>query len=263
MVENTKIEWAHHTFNPVVGCTKVSVGALGACVHCYAESWAKRAGRDVWGDRPRQRTTVANWAQPHKWNLAAAAAGVRYRVFCASLADVFDNAWDPQWRTDLFRLIWQTPNLDWLLLTKRIGNARAMLNAAIEGLGTGMIDWDDLPFPNVWLGATIANQEEAERDIPKLLNAPARLRFLSMEPLLEAVDLTTIQHFKALGWVICGGESGPQARPLNVQWAESLREQCGAAGVPFFFKQGSHANWPNFKDFELFPESLKVREFPL
>ena len=155
-------------------------------------------------------------------------------MFCASLADVFDNAVDPTWREDLFSLIEATPNLDWLLLTKRIGNVWNMLPVPF--------DFDRL-YPNVWIGATIVNQAEADRDIPKLLEVPARVRFLSMEPLLGPVDLGAacrragLHLGEALDWVIVGGESGPGARPMHPAWATSLRDQCQNAGVPFLFKQ--------------------------
>ena len=248
MTENSKIEWTDHTFNPWEGCLKVSPG----CDHCYAETRNARFGGGQavnWGPgAPRRRTSPATWAMPHRWNAQADAFmtqhGRRQRVFCASLADVFDNAVDPQWRADLFALIRDTPNLDWLLLTKRIGNVPAMV-AIIPG-------W--LP-DNVWLGATITNQSEADRDIPKLLAVPARVRFLSMEPLLGPVDLERPRPGRDLDqgggskicqpwliqsgihWVIVGGESGPGARPMSIQWARELRDQCVNAGVPFLFKQ--------------------------
>lgn len=243
MAENSKIEWTHHTFNPWVGCTKVSP----ACDHCYAEGWAKRSGMVQWGPHAeRRRTSESNWRQPIKWNAEAERLGIRYRVFCSSLADVFDNAVPQEWRDDLFTLIEQTPNLDWLLLTKRIGNVGNMLPVPF--------DFARL-YPNVWLGATICNQEEADRDIPKLMRLPATKRFLSMEPLLGAVNLSqwldiiqyedsapwmrrNIGHLHdMLDWVIVGGESGPGARPMHPEWARSLRDQCAAAGVPFLFKQ--------------------------
>ncbi|MDO9235969.1 MAG: phage Gp37/Gp68 family protein [Aquabacterium sp.] len=177
MSANTKIEWADHTLNPWIGCTPISPG----CINCYAAAWAKRYGRDF-----SERTRTKTWAAPLKWNAQHEAFhalhGRRQRVFCASLADVFDNEVDPQWRDDLWQLIWDTPNLDWLLLTKRIGNVGSML--PVEW-GNGMIDY----WPNVWIGATIVNQEEADRDIPKLLAVPAAKRFLSMEPLLGPVDI--------------------------------------------------------------------------
>lgn len=280
MTQNTKIEWADHTFNPWWGCTKISP----ACDHCYAASLDKRTGGDHWGtNQPRKRTSAKNWLEPVKWNKQAGyffdKYGRRQRVFCASMADVFDNAVDPQWREDLFMLIAMTPNLDWLLLTKRIGNAAQMMDAA-----KGKAERDQIHdvqiskwklWQNVWLGATICNQEEADRDIPKLLTLPAAKRFLSIEPMLGPVDLTVYhnwlgrskggmwcpdcpergvgidpaEHHDCLGevenaapytgidWVICGGESGPGARPMHPNWAQSLRDQCDRAQIPFLFKQ--------------------------
>lgn len=251
MAENTKIEWATHTFNPWIGCTKVSP----ACDHCYAESWAKRSGMVKWGaSEPRRRTSDANWRQPLKWNAEAERTGTRSRVFCASLADVFDNAVDPAWRRDLFKLILSTPHLDWLLLTKRIGNAKQMINDvlpdSIKLLPSGHpITW---PWPHVWIGATVVNQEEADRDIPKLLAVPAAKRFLSMEPLLGPVSFDGMfsnpssssdgaNAPEELDWIIVGGESGPGARPMHPDWVRDIRDQCVSAGVAFHFKQ--HGNW--------------------
>ncbi|MCW3522077.1 phage Gp37/Gp68 family protein [Burkholderia cenocepacia] len=268
MSENSKIEWTDHTFNPWEGCQKVGPG----CDHCYAEARNARFGGGTavnWGPgAPRRRTSAANWRKPLAWEAAHAeffaTHGRRQRVFCASLADVFDNAVDPGWREDLFALIRSTPNLDWLLLTKRIGNVPAMISI-IPG-------W--LP-DNVWLGATIVNQEEADRDIPKLLAVPARMRFLSMEPLLGPVDLSAewLAHrcdgeypfpklesehrtrmIDLLDWVIVGGESGAGARPMHPDWARSLHDQCAAACVPFFMKQMT-------KKAEI-PADLLTREFP-
>lgn len=255
MAENTAIEWTDHTFNPWEGCQKVSPG----CDHCYAETRNARYGGGTapnWGPgAPRRRTSASNWRKPLAWQRDAAAFqqkhGRRQRVFCASLADVFDNMVDPAWRLDLGALIAATPDLDWLLLTKRIGNADAMLRDMFGG-----------PAPaNVWLGASIVNQQEADRDIPKLLAIRARVRFLSMEPLIASVDVSRwttdpanyLDYCDAVGgpaptgvqmidWIIVGGESGPGARPMHPDWARGIRDQCAAAGVPFLFKQwGEHA----------------------
>ncbi|MCO8402777.1 phage Gp37/Gp68 family protein (plasmid) [Burkholderia cenocepacia] len=303
MAENTRIEWCDHTFNPFFGCTKVSPG----CEHCYAEQLMdKRMHRVVWGAHgDRVRTSAANWNKPLRWNAQPfvecgrcgcrgalrrwlgvptrvgmthctqcpgcggfdCESPARPRVFCASLGDVFDNAVDPAWREDLFALIAATPSLDWLMLTKRIGNVATMLR---------QIGVENLPN-NVWLGATIVNQTEADREIPKLLALPARVHFLSMEPLLSQVDIRRwlaphcerhpgalepdgkcgvcegrdiwgvtdhelLAHEKApirqgLDWVIVGGESGSNARPMHPDWVRSLRDQCAKADVPFFFKQ--------------------------
>jgi protein gp37 len=269
MAENSAIEWTDHTFNPWIGCTKVSPG----CDHCYAErDMAGRLKVVQWGPHgARVRTKPANWAKPMTWNRRHdeffAQHGRRQRVFCASLADVFDNAVDPAWRRDLFDLVRATPNIDWLLLTKRIGIAQRLFDECHMDLpdGGSGYDWPE----NVWLGASIVNQEEAERDIPKLLQVPANVRFLSMEPLLGPVDLSTVAckpcptsggelsmdpttgayeccsrcDFTGIGdewgidWVIVGGESGPAARPMHPDWARGLRDQCAAADVPYLFKQ--------------------------
>lgn len=229
MGANSKIEWTHHTFNPVVGCTKISP----ACDHCYAESWARRTGHpELWNGR-RRRTSASNWQQPVKWDRAAKAAGERHRVFCASLADVFDNQWEPEWRDDLWRLIAETPYLDWLLLTKRPQNIEKMLPQF----------WRD-GWENVWLGTTTENQEEWDRRVPLLGAVPARVHFVSVEPMLGPIDAGNAfddppdnSPFQKIDWVICGGESGPGARPMHPDWARSLRDQCAAAGVPFHFKQ--------------------------
>jgi protein gp37 len=255
MAENSNIEWCDHTFNPWVGCTKVSPG----CDHCYAEGWAKRAGRAAgvtWGGE-RRRTSPKNWLQPLRWNTQAKLKGRRFRVFCASLADVFDNQVPPEWREDLFALIRATPQLDWLLLTKRIGNAPAMIQQAIANFDIGYTPaFAAWPWPNVWIGATVTDQAETDRDIPKLRQVHAAVRFLSIEPLLGPVDLFTEATIGAranvadvrlageawVDWVIVGGESGPGARPMHPDWARNLRDQCATAGVPFLFKQwGEHA----------------------
>ncbi len=250
MAENTAIEWTDHTFNPWEGCQKVGPG----CDHCYAETRNARyapkgvEGAPNWGPgAPRRRTSTSNWNKPLRWQREAAAFyaqhGRRQRVFCASLADVFDNAVDPAWRADLFELIKATPDLDWLLLTKRIGNVANMLPVPFDFAAH---------YPNVWLGATIVNQAEADRDIPKLLATSAAVRFLSMEPLLGPVDLSELQlglpvnawltWLDGLDWVIVGGESGPGARPMHPDWARSIRDQCAATGVAFLFKQwGDHS----------------------
>lgn len=247
MGENSKIEWTTHTFNPWIGCSKVSP----ACKNCYAEAWAKRSGLVQWGESAeRRRTSDANWRKPLLWNNQA--NGSRPRVFCASLADVFEEhpTIQPGWRADLGRLIACTDKLDWLLLTKRPENVYRMLPEF----------WVNFEEPyhmpsNVWIGTTVENQEEADRRIPELLRVPARVRFLSCEPLLGSVNLAFLADAQNLHWVICGGESGGGARPMNPDWARSLRNQCKAAAVPFFMKQMS-------KKAEI-PEDLMIREFPV
>ena len=254
MAENSGIEWTHHTFNPWIGCTKVSA----ACDYCYAEAWDNRFASKQgshWGPHaPRRRTKT--WGNPVKWNRQAREKGIRYRVFCASLADVFDNhkSIDPQWRADLWKLIEDTPHLDWLLLTKRPQNIKRFIpNRWHNGLPT-----------NVWLGTTVENQEEAERRIPHLMSVPAKVHYLSCEPLLGAVDLSDFLAWgcsapscpceteseckdNGLSWVITGGESGTNYRPANPDWFRFLRDQCASAGVPFLFKQWEGKNQKEIK----------------
>ncbi len=298
MSENSKIEWTDSTFNPWIGCTKVSP----ACDHCYAENLMDNRMHKVhWGKgQPRKRTSAKNWKLPLQWNaepyyqcMGCGRRGTeaelyqtdesicdcfrlmektRRRVFCASLADVFDNEVDPQWRVDLFHLIEQTPNLDWLLLTKRIGNAEKMIaDARLALVGSNRHFVTDV-LPNVWIGATICNQEEADRDIPKLTAINAIVRFLSIEPLLGAIDLQKPlgikrgwdkvdephwlpNHYPEVNWVIVGGESGPHARPMHPKWAQDLRDQCHAARVPFLFKQwGEYA--PSKLAYDLVTEKI-------
>ena len=258
MGDLTGIEWCDSTFNPWTGCTKVSP----ACDHCYAEaSMGTRLKRVTWGaGQERQRTSVQNWKQPVRWNSqpfvqcdscgwrgekksrhacpvcgGGACTPARRRVFCASLADVFDNEVPGQWRRDLFDLIRATPNLDWLLLTKRIGNALRMLPWAAEGAPGNMVAGSAI-YPNVWLGATIVNQEEADRDIPKLLTTPAAVRFLSMEPLLAPVDLTQIDDGAAHRdvpreeWGTVDDEDSPPGLWWNVLTGQRTIMHGGATG---------------------------------
>lgn len=220
MAENSKIEWTDHTFNPWIGCTKVSA----ACDNCYAEAWDKRFKGNRWGQNS-DRTRTKTWNQPKKWQRQAKEQGVRYRVFCASLADVFDNhkSIQPEWRSELWELIKSCPNLDFLMLTKRPQNIKKYLPS----------DWGE-GYPNVWLGATVESQKEADR-LDALVLVPAKIHFLSMEPLLSGVDLS--KHIDHLEWVIVGGENNANYRPVDPDWFRSLRDQCKAANVPFLFKQ--------------------------
>lgn len=276
-------------FNPWRGCTKVSDG----CKFCYAEkNMSVKLHGVKWGPHgTRVRLSDAGWKEPEKWNRKAERDGVRRRVFCASLADVFED-WDGAildhhgneffvcdnclhretfpattaianpdgqpclgddtqpgcWmrpltlddlRRDLFALIDRTPHLDWLLLTKRPENIWRMW-PKLDNQGNVWF------WKNVWLGTSIENQPTADLRISHLLECPAAVRFLSAEPLLEPleIDLTGID------WVIVGGESGPNARPMHIEWARSIVEQCEAAGVPCFVKQlgaDVRGNWDEFR----------------
>lgn len=232
MSDTTAISWCDATFNPWWGCAKVSP----ACDHCYAERDSKRfaAGRVLWGvDAERRTFGDAHWNEPLRWaRTLPVKLGRRPRVFCASMADVFDKNAPDGARERLWALIDATPMIDWQLLTKRIGNVFRMVPEA----------WHTAFPPNVWMGATVVNQEECDRDGPRLASVPARVRFLSFEPMLGPINVTeTFTAFRGISWVIAGGESGPQARPLHPDWVRSLRDQCAAAAVPFHFKQ--HGEW--------------------
>ena len=305
MAENSKIEWCDHTFNPWMGCTKVSA----ACANCYAErDMDKRFGKVAWGPNgTRVKTSESNWKKPLAWNRKAEESGIRPRVFCASLADVFEDwdglitcyqtgdplvvnqnghIWPSGWpsmsdgddwglreytmgdmRQQLFALIDATPNLDWLLLTKRPENVRRMIKDVNPEHTRADITVPQQFRKNVWLGVSAENQEQADTRIPELLQCRnlASVLFLSCEPLLGGVDIEPwlpggvpmeydcdrnkevigsreneceIEIWKEhVDWVIAGGESGPNARPSHPDWFRLLREQCSTAGIPFHFKQ--------------------------
>ena len=240
-MENSDIEWTDHTFNPWVGCQKVSIG----CDHCYAETMMDHRFHKVqWGPHgQRKRTSVTNWGLPFKWAREAALRGKSARVFCASLADVFDNKVDPVWRADLFDLIRMTPELDWQLLTKRPENIRKMLPS----------DWGD-GYANVWLGTTAENQKYYDHRWPILRAIPAKVHFISYEPALGPLQIEADAGGAHPDWIICGGESGAGARYMKPRWARKLRDECQRLDVSFFMKQMTGAKLP--------PKRLLVRQFP-
>lgn len=268
MAENSKIEWTTHTFNPWRGCTKVSAG----CANCYAETLSHRNPKalGVWGDNgTRVVASDAMWREPVKWNRLAGEAGERHRVFCASLADVFEDR--PElvaWRQGLFELIDTTPNLDWLLLTKRPENILQMWPKSGTGKHVGVTSEGFITRANVWIGTSVEDQAAADKRISELLKIPAAVRFLSMEPLLGPVDISypallfprgpqmccsgrecacqglpcdpppwLYPKGEGIDWVIVGGESGHGARPCEVDWIRGIVRQCKAASVPCFVKQ--------------------------
>lgn len=220
MGQNSRIEWTNHTFNPWWGCVKVSP----ACDHCYAESLAKRTGHPVWGkDAPRRFFGEKHWSEPTKWNREAAARGVRARVFCASMADVFEDRSDLEdARGRLYGLIEATPMLDWLLLTKRPHNIAKLLPS----------DWLTHPKANVWYGVTVESPDYLWR-VYQLRDVRAAVRFISYEPALADVTWPLF----GIHWLIAGGESGAGCRPPQEAWMRSARDQALAAGAAFFFKQ--------------------------
>jgi protein gp37 len=224
-MKNSAIQWTKDTFNPWWGCSKLSPG----CAHCYAEKDSKRYGfSDIWGAKAgRKFMAESTWANPLKWNRAAQATGERTRVFCASMADVFEDREDliPH-RERLFRLIDDTPSLDWLLLTKRPENIARLS--------------PKLGQPNVWLGVSAENQHYWNLRVPILMEIPAVVHFVSAEPLLAPITMNELTLYPE--WLIVGGESGPHARPMRAEWARSLRDQALVAGCAFHFKQWGGVN---------------------
>lgn len=220
MADQTAITWTDSTFNGWWGCSKVGPG----CDHCYAETFDKRTGGDHWGSRKTPRMmSDENWRKPLRWQRDAVQTGIRRRVFCGSMCDWADKNSPSMQRSRLWELIRATSMLDWQLLTKRAPNIAMCLPK----------DWGD-GYQNVWLGVTVENRKHGLPRIEHLRRVPAKLRFLSIEPLLEdlgELDLTGIH------WVIVGGESGPNARPMEAAWVENIVRQCNAAGVAVFFKQ--------------------------
>lgn len=223
MSETTGIAWTDHTFNPWWGCVRVSP----ACEACYAEAFAKRTGHHVWGPKSERRFFGdKHWAEPLKWNREAQRNRRPARVFCASMADVFEERAElREPRRRLFDLIEQTTALQWQLLTKRPENVRSMVPSA----------WLD-GFPeNVWMGTTVESRHYYRR-IYSLEMIPARVRFLSCEPLLEALPDLPLHN---IDWVIVGGESGSPVRRMEIDWLEDVAEQAQLVLCPVFVKQDS------------------------
>lgn len=245
MGKNSKIEWTHHTFNPWIGCTKVSPG----CANCYAEALIDtRWGRVKWGKgQPRSRTGKDYWLEPLKWQKAAEKSGTRPRVFCASLADWLDDEVPAEWLFDLLTLIHKTPTLDWLLLTKRPEKWKERLAAAAAQCTIDPLDITDRIyawlegarlFRNVWIGTSAEDQTRWDERLPRLLAIPALIHFVSAEPLLGPIQMGRWHP----DWIIVGGESGPKARPMHREWVESLRYECAEFDCSFFFKQWGGVN---------------------
>lgn len=267
MAETTKIEWADATLNPWWGCTKVSPG----CANCYADALAHRWGKDVWGPgRAREDHREGARKLAMRLERQAVAEARPLRVFCASMADWLDPEVPAEWLADLLALVDQTPHLTWMLLTKRPQLWRERLSAAhthetrcLEhdtDVSLGIEAWLRGRAPaNVWVGTTVEDQQRADGRIPQLLAIPARVRFLSCEPLLGPLKLPAafempsgrgwigdavsngdpVTRFteRRIDWVIAGGESGHGARPMHPDWVRALRNQVTAAGAAFFFKQ--------------------------
>jgi protein gp37 len=232
-MENSKIEWTTHSFNPWIGCTKVSPG----CANCYAETLMDlRYGKVQWGKgKPRARTQPENWRKPRRWNKAAAGMPERPRVFCASLSDWLDDEVPIEWLGDLLTLIYETPHLDWLLLTKRPLNFYRLEQARFfSDYQSSIGSWiDGRPPANVWLGVTAEDQERWDERVTHLVTLPAVVHFVSAEPLLGPIEFQG-HH---VDWLIVGGESGRAARVMREEWALALRDQSLDCFTAFHFKQ--------------------------
>jgi protein gp37 len=234
MGDTTAISWCHSTFNPWEGCTRIAP----ECDHCYA------AARDQWLHRgihwgagaPRRRTSASNWMKPFLWNerqrkRLRSGQSEPWRVFGGSLMDWADNEVDPQWRSDFWGVIRETPCLTWLLLTKRGPNIAKMLPQ----------DFGQQQYGHVWLGTTAGTQTRLDTDGMRLLDIDARVLFLSIEPQLEFVDLSDwLAKAQQLGrkvWCIVGAESGRGARGFDLGWPRLVLAQCKVYDVPVFVKQ--------------------------
>lgn len=257
MAEFSKIAWCDGTFNPWIGCSRVSPG----CQNCYAENLMdNRYHRVKWGaGNPRVRTKT--WNDPIKWNRLAEKEGIRKKVFCASLADWLDEEVSTQWREDLIDLIESCSNIDWLMLTKRIENYEKMVPPK----------WLDNPLKNVWIGTTAEDQKYWGIRVPILEKIPAAIRWVSYEPALGPIEIPIGSN---VDWVIIGGESNQSdpAREFNLDWARNVISQCRSKGIVPFVKQfGSNvyekASSKLYKskdasDPSEWPDDLKIREFP-
>lgn len=247
MGQESKIAWTDATFNPWWGCTKVSAG----CEHCYAETFSKRVGKNVWGPLAERRFFGdKHWNEPIKWNRLARESGKPLRVFCASMADVFEDRRDLDApRSRLFQLIEDTPALTWLLLTKRPENMILL----------SPLRWEKRWPANVIAMTTVENQVNALIRLPHLERVPAKLRGVSYEPAIGPVDISW-SRFK-VNWVIAGGESGAGAREMPLEWARDVRDRAQAGGTRFFMKQ--LGGFQDKKDkLEDFPRDLQIRDFP-
>jgi protein gp37 len=265
MGQNSKIEWTDHTFSPWWGCTKVSSG----CANCYAETFSNRFGSWFGKDSPRRFFDQKHWGEPLKWDRKAAKAGIKSKVFCGSMCDVFEDRPDlVEPRKQLYELILKTPNMIWMLLTKRPQNMQKLLPKEWLSFGAytelGNLH-NQSAFPqNVWLGISAENQEQFHKRWPILewigRHWKSPVLFISAEPLLGPLNISgwaepqyreisedVIIHTRGIDWVICGGESGLKARPMHPDWPMELLNDCDFADIPFFFKQ--QGEWAPVSEF--------------
>jgi len=258
MGDTTTISWTDKTHNEWIGCQKVTEQE---CDDCYAWRWAVRHHIDVWGSLSgSDRHLTKTHDNPRRWNREAQARGRRYKVFCASLSNVFEP--HPQVKeaqVRLWQLIEETPFLDWQILTKRPKFIRNLVPQS------WLQCWPD----NVWIGTSVGIQRAAEQRIPYLLDLFAPVLFLSCEPLVEEITLKKWLQLHQIKWVTCGGYSGEQKRPMFLPWARKVRGECREYQVAFFMKQlGSvyareHGlRHPKGEDISEFPDDLQIQEFP-
>lgn len=283
-MKESLIAWTDHTFNPWMGCEKVSPG----CINCYAETATpSRVFGIKWGaGEPRKRTSVSSWNRVRSLDRKAKKDRIRIKVFCASLSDWLDPAVPSEWLNDLLELIVETPHLDWQLLTKRPEHFQARMNAVMAEfkgkpgaeIANQWVTFKNAP-QNVWFGVTAENQETFNSRVMQTTFIPAKLTFLSMEPLLGAVNIDFA--IGKVDWIIVGGESGAaagsnangQARACKVEWINAIVSRAQQIGISVFVKQlGTNAyrmnqlvktTHPKGGNFEEFPEKLKIREFPV
>ena len=271
-MEHSLIPWTDHTHNIVIGCVEDGP----ECARCYARDTAHRYEKNwgigaVWGparNTPRKTLSDAYWRQPLRWEREVAASGERKRVFCGSMCDVCeDHPTTNQERQRLFPLIAATPHLDWLLLTKRPQNFLPFFQNT----------WGTEAWPtNVWTGTSVGLQASFERRYDDLLTLPSICTFLSIEPLIGAVDVRPFFKRKPPKWVIVGGESDRSlkspARPMHLEWVYAIKQACEEYGIAFYMKQmGSmwareqgiaHIDPKGEKMMDLWPTDLRIREFP-
>lgn len=256
MAENTKIEWADHTVNLWWGCSKVNAG----CKNCYAEALANRFGGGIWGEKAKRKLIKSAFKDLRKYQKQAKEAGTKYRIFCGSMMDIFEDSkflinHEPQAETEWLRrkLFMEIekgdyPNLIFLFLTKRPENINYMIPEK----------WHLLGVPrNVWFGLSLANQQITDEKLPFFADAVINAKkFLSIEPQVGPINILSHiwPQFSPIRWVIQGGESGAKKRPFNLDWAYSMKDQCEEAGIPYFFKQ--------IDKVQRIPMALQIRELP-
>ena len=277
MSDNSKIEWTDATWNPITGCSIVSPG----CTNCYAMRLAGTRLKDHPSRKGLTKCVNGNhvWTGEVRLNEQWLMQPIRWRkprkIFVCAHGDLFHESVPDEWIDRVFGVMALAPQHTFQVLTKRSKRMQAYIEAPSEKRIKEMLHWQHFdndplwpgwPLPNVWLGVTAEDQQRADERIPDLIETPAAVRFVSVEPMLGPVDLTKLFHtprdFAAgLHWIICGGESGHSARPMQPEWAMSLRDQCREATVSFFMKQMENGGKLT-SEISSFPADLQIRQFP-